>query len=314
MFKHPEQRINIWVNDGGLGDRIATLPAILYCLTQYPHMSCDIWVPNYCVDLYRHFLRGYEGRADVISMDRKEIMQPLPAVVFHNSYHTTLRTHLVDRAFRILNDSDDVPVTAKCYPKLRLDEIDTTKFNLEPGTYVVLTPGFTANVRKLPGATYNAIARWLTRKGITPVWLGARSDTISGGLKPESEFTEEIDYTVGRDLRDQTSLLEAGKIIALSKCIVGVDNGLLHLAGCTDVPIVAGYSSVDPKTRMPYRSDILGGGCYIVEPADYLDCKYIQTQSHFNYQADFRECLCGTMECVTSLTAEKFIEHLEEIL
>lgn len=312
-MRSPNQRINVYLNDGGLGDRVATLPAILYCLRNYDHVSMDIWVPGYFVELARHALRGFEERAAVIDMARMaQLLEPLPSVVFHNSYHTTLRTHLVDRAFRILNDSDYVSDEAKSYPQLRLDEIDIVRFGL-PEKYVVLTPGYTAAVRKLPAKQWNAIADWLAFKGVPCVWLGAKADTITGSLTPESKFEDEINYNWGIDLRDQTTLLEAGKVLSLATAVVGLDNGLLHLAGMTDVPIIAGFTSVDPATRLPYRRGIKGWNVRTVVPPA-TSCRFIQTKTHFNYSADFRECLCGTNDCVDALTSDAFIKILEGIL
>lgn len=310
-MKSPNQRVNLLLNSGGLGDRIATLPAIIYALKNFDHVSMDIFCPDYFVPLGRHFLTCFNERVDVmpISTMAATLNQTLPSIVIQNNYVTTLRRHLVDHAFDIINDTSDVPLKAKNYPKLRLDDIDTFHFKF-PVDYVVLTPGFTAPVRALPARTWNQLARWITSRGVTPVWIGAKADTIGGALHPPSEFVEGVDYSVGIDLRDKTTLLEAGKIIALSKAIVGVDNGLIHLAGTTDVPIIAGFTSVDPKTRLPFRAK---GITYAVVPPDFLECKFRQTRTHYDYQTDFRECPCGT-ECIDSLTAEKFIIELEKLI
>ncbi len=313
------QKINVYMNSGGLGDRICQLPAIIYCLKQYPHVSMDILAPDYFVDLARHFLRGHEERAQVIPMSRIGIAgifdANLPAVSFCNMWHTTLRTHLVDHAFRIINDSDYVTPANKNYPCLRLDEVDTVHFKLPGMKYVVLTPGYTAKVRQLPSNVWNEIATWLRTQGFAVVWLGAQSIMTIGPLKPDAFFGDGLEILESDfDLRDKTTLLEAGKIMALADAVVGLDNGLMHLAGCTDTWIIGGFTSVDPRTRLPYRRGQLGWRCKSIEPPSGVPCKFRQTLTHFDYQSDFRECPCNGAACVASLTAEKFITELEKVV
>lgn len=298
------------MNSGGCGDRIAQMPAIIYALKNFD-IAISLYCPKYFMPLADHFLRNFDNRVEVKDLAETAGMKTAE-VVFHSNTITTLRRHLVDYAFDIMNDnSTDVPLEAKNYPRLRLDEIDTVKFNL-PVDYVVLTPGYTALVRKLPAETWADIASYITFKGISVVWLGAKTGTIGGGLAPNSKFDIVTPETGDIDLRDATTLLEAGKIMSLSRAVVGIDNGLLHLAATSDVPIVAGYSSVAPHTRLPYRKGHLGWNCAVVEPTSA--CKYIQTRSHYNYSVDYRECVCGTNACVNTLTADKFIEPLERLL
>lgn len=315
MIQLPSQRINVAMNTGGLGDRLAQMPAVLYCLRENPHVTMDLWCPDYFVDLARHFLRCYEDRVDVIATDRANLLldQTLPSVAFRNQYCTSLRMHLVDNAFVIMNGVDVEP-KHKNYPKLRLDEIDTVKFNLEPNTYVCLTPAFTSTTRQLPSNTYNEIATWIRARGLEVVWLGAQQAAIHGGQAPKSKHPDDIDYSVGIDLRDRTTLLEAGKLLALASCVLGLDSGLQHLAACSDVNIIVAYSMVAPEIRLPYRHGTLGWNCYVVEPEESLACRYCQSSFHFLYQHDFRACYTGTLDCVKQLTSTKFITQLEKAL
>lgn len=317
MINLPKQLVNVVFNDGGLGDQVCRVPALKYCLDHYPHVSFDVWSPDYFIDLGRHLMRGYESRCQLIPMSRMKLLlnQTLMSVSFNNDYHTTMRTHLVDHGFNIMNDG--LPeIEHRNYPKLRLDEIDTVKFNLEPGSYVCLTPGYTAVVRALLPQVWNEIAAWLMGQEITPVWLGNKEmvvgDRVNGNIM--ARLDEEVDYSVGIDLRQQTTLLEAGKLMALSKAVVGLDNGLLHVAGLSDSTIVAAYTSVDPKIRLPYRNNQLGWNCYVIEQEESLACRYCQVNFHFLYDWDFRRCRVGTLDCVKQLTSNKFIEKLEIIL
>ena len=306
-------KINVAFNCGGLGDNICRLPATKYCLDNWQHVEFDIYVPDYFVDLARHLLRGYEDRAQFIPMSRIKLLldNTLPSVSFHNEFCTSLRMHLVDHAFVIMAGEAATSTRHKNYPKLRLDEIDTVKFKLQPDTYVCLTPGYTAATRALPAKTWNEIAQYLLTRGQVPVWLGSKESPLVGSMKIPAYFASDLDCTVGIDLRDKTTLLEAGKIMALSSAVVGLDNGLMHLAATSDVSIIAAYSSVSPDIRLPIRKGQLGWNTYLVEPEKSLACRYCQVSTHFLYSHDYRTCYTKTLDCISQLTSKKFIQQLE---
>jgi ADP-heptose:LPS heptosyltransferase len=88
------------------------------------------------------------------------------------------------------------------------------------------------------------------------VLLGQRNLFVDGEQTIKSNPIKIFEDVI--DLRDASPLLESLKIINYAKFIVGVDNGLFHLAGLTQTPIVAGYTTVAPELRMPYRNNKLG--------------------------------------------------------
>ena len=100
-------------------------------------------------------------------------------------------------------------------------------------------------------------------------------------------------------------MLEALRIINDAEMIIGLDNGLLHLAGLTDTKIVAGYTTVDPYYRLPYRHNVLGWNCSIVEPTS--ECRYCQTEHFCTYGINFVICNIGTETCKNSLTLDKWL-------
>jgi ADP-heptose:LPS heptosyltransferase len=108
--------------------------------------------------------------------------------------------------------------------------------------------------------------------------------------------------------------LQTGKIIAGAKTIVGVDNGLLHVAGCTNIPIVGGYTSVDPEHRMPYRNNIMGWNYYPVVPPESEPEKFFQSRYDFIMEHDYRKSYLGNDSLIKSLTPELYINELEKIL
>jgi len=94
--------------------------------------------------------------------------------------------------------------------------------------------------------------------------------------------------------------------------VVGLDNGLIHLAGLTDVPIVAGYTTVDPYFRLPWRHGVKGWRCFAVEPSS--ECRYCQTATFCTYNINFLRCNTTTKECMNSLTLDLWLAQVEKAL
>jgi len=270
------------------------------------------------LDLARHL-----SHKDVIiksfSQGKTEFNQNLPGRKTSSTSHDTLKTHLVDHTFHVLANSMG-PIEDKNYRKLNPSKIDVSKFDL-PEKYVIITTGFTAAVREFIPQSVNEVVQYIKSKGYEVVFLGNEKSPVHADKKVLiGTFNTEIDYSQGLNLVNKTSLLEAGKIIAQAKTIVGVDNGLLHLAGTTDVPIVAGFTTVKPEHRAPYRNNELGWNFFPVTPPESLACRFCQSNWDFVYRHDFRNCfykekkLDKEIQCTKSLTSDLFIEQLEKIL
>ncbi len=227
--------------------------------------------------------------------------------------HDTLSTHIADYAFHNLANRQ-VEDKHKNYLKLNLNWIHINKFKL-PEEYITIAVGYTAPIRKFPAHTVNAIVSYLNEREIPVIFLGSKQANAGSYVDNiVSDFPEDIDYSKGMDLVDKTSLLEAGKIIANSKCLIGIDCGLMHVAGCTSTKIVGGFTSVDPKLRNPYRDGILGKDCYNIVPPDSEPEKFFQSRMDFFYGHDFKFSYFKNDNLVNSLTAEMFIEQLEKVL
>ena len=66
------------------------------------------------------------------------------------------------------------------------------------------------------------------QKNILPVFLG----------KSHLDLNEDYDLSEGVDFIGRTLLFDALRIIDCAEMVIGIDNGLLHLAACTKTPIV----------------------------------------------------------------------------
>lgn len=313
------EQVNFILNDGGVGDQIARMPVFIYMSKEFPHVIQNVWTPEYAVPLYRHCFYPYKNiLVRPYSKGEERYNTAYSTKQSSSKEHTNMGTHLTDHGFHVLADKQ-VDKSHKNYPSLELSQVNISQFKL-PDDYVVITTGYTASVREMLANTVNAIADYVISKGYVPLFLGSKNTHVGMIKNIIGNFSGDIEFSKGIDLVGKTSLLQAAKIIALSQGIVGLDNGLLHLAGCTDVPIVAGYTTVAPIHRMPYRYNELGWNCYPVVPSSELKCRFCQSNWEFVYDHDFRNCYYKQkgydtiIQCVKQLTADKYIEKLEQFL
>lgn len=310
-FKPQTKTINLMLLDGGIGDGIAALTAVDYILKQYPWITPLLWVPDYLVSLCKHLLPDDTPVYGLSEM--KGTYQPKrPTKTTSWDGNTSpMKIHCLDYAFLKLCD-ENPSIEHKNYLQIKPDLIDVTSFSL-PKKYVVITTGYTASVREFKAEAVNELAKGCKEKGFEVVFLGQRATKTGVSFTIKGTFDTTIDYSQGLDLIDKTNLLEAAKIMHLSQAVLGVDNGLLHLAGCTDVKIIGGFTTVSPEIRMPVRNNILGWNYYPVTPDQDLSCKFCQQKTNFLYGHDYKNCIYKNPVCTDQMTADKFLKALEII-
>lgn len=299
--------INIISNVAGLGDHICRAPAIKHLLNTYPHVTVHLYIHDFVLDLYSYW---FKGRINIFFYPIQSFKQApkRPSYWFHDNFTTSLGSHLVDTAFlTILNQTPLDPKFRSYLP------ITGYSNNLFIRDYVVLTPGFTSKTRSLPGQVWNNIASHINYMGYDVVWLGKKEFT--NGMV--GKFDDSIDFSFGFDLRDKTDLFEAARIMDRSRLVIGLDNGLIHLAGCTNAPILVGYSSVTPALRLPIRHGILGFNCTYIEPNG---CRGCESKMRFCFNKDltdshdFRTCYFDDYACIKELDSLKWINAIEGAL
>jgi len=311
MEQFPKEHINIVFDNGGLGDHIAAMPVIAHFLKDIPYVIPHVWVPDFFVDFAKNLLPAANIKS--FSKERKYNNNLQGRALSKGAPYTNLRTHITEQAFHVLSNDHPTPEMAN-YLKLNTDKINIERFKL-PEKYVVVCSGFTAPIREMLPEYINQISDYIISKGYTPVFLGKRQSQLGyNTLVIQGLFKEDINYSKGINLIDKTNLLETGKIIAQAKTIVGLDNGLLHVAGCTDIPIVGGFTSVDPFHRMPYRNNIKGFNYYPVVPPDSEPEKFFQSRYDFLFDHNYKDSYLKSDSLIKSLKPELYIEQLEKIL
>lgn len=312
VFKPKQKTINCIFMNGGVGDHMASLVAANYILTQYPWIRPLIWVPDFLLEFSKHVLPAHAKVNNYSSM-KTLYDNNKPTKTTHWDGHTSaMKIHSLDYAFLKLCD-ENPSIEHKNYLKITPNKIDITKFAL-PSKYIVITTGYTASVREFLAEHINELVAYANDKQYKVVFLGQTSTPTGAEHVIKGSFSENIDFSAGINLVDQTSLLEAAKIMHNATTVVGVDNGLLHVAGCTDAAIVGGFTTVSPELRLPVRNNILGYNYYTVVPDESLGCKFCQVKTNFLYDHDYKNCMYKDNLCTTQMTADKFIAHLEGIL
>lgn len=311
-FKPKTKTINLLLLDGGLGDHVGSLVAVDYIIKNYPWIKPLVWLPDYMVDFAKNLLpEGASVKNFTQMRGQYEPTKPTKTTKW-DGITSPMKLHGVDYAF--LKLCDEAPsIEHKNYLQIKLDKIVCKDFDL-PEKYVVITTGYTADVREFLAEHVNGVAAYCVSKGYKPVFLGQKHTKTGAAHTIKGAFNQEIDYSIGINLIDQTSLLEAAAIMHHSAAVVGVDNGLLHVAGCTQAPIVGGFTTVSPEIRMAIRNNILGHNYYPIVPDQALSCKFCQEKTNFLYGHDYRNCIYKDNLCTTQMTSVKFIGHLKELL
>ncbi len=297
------------LTDGGAGDLICELVAVDYNIKHSPEVHFSVWVPDYLVDFAKHVLPPMT-RVKAFSEATFDFgIHGLSTAWKCN--HTPMRTHPVDYGFHMLSDRHVYNLNHKNYLQIKPEQIDHG-FIL-PEKYVCIVTTAAEPVKEMPIETINALSDYVISKGYLPVFLG--KEEAKAGFKDMAIRAKKlaVDYSKGMDLTNKTDLLRAAKVIHGAKAIIGMDGGLIHLAGCTDTFIVAGYTLVDPIHVAPIRCGSQSYKFRPVEPDPEIPHRYYQTHHSGFKRGDFRR-FSGWTKVVASMTPDKFIKHLEPIL
>jgi len=304
--------VNILIAEGGMGDLICSLVSVNYNITHFPDIQFLVWVPNYLLDFAKHVLpRGTSIRNFTEAQDKYNPNLPGVSTKW-SSFHTPMRTHPVDYSFHMLSDKHIYNMNEKNYLQINPEKINIKRFSL-PEKYVVICSAAAEKVKEMPISTMNDLIEYIINKEYTPVFLG--KTLVETGVKGIDIKANplNIDYSKGINLLDKTSLLEAAKIMSEAKCVIGMDGGLIHLAGCTDVTIIAAYTLASPEHLAPIRNGSQSYKFFPIEPDLNIPNRYYQTNNNFNYNVDYRT-FPGWEKVVENITSDKFVKVLEEIL
>jgi hypothetical protein len=316
--QQPDFRMNIFFDEGGLGDNISWMPVIKHILDTHKHIKLNLWYPDYLDGLIRLALINKPNLTFNKFSNAAKCTENLPAKRFRTVPYKNLATHLTHHGFHVLCSKSPTPEECN-YLTANTDSVDLSKFNL-PKDYVVMTTGFTAAVREFKAEKVNELVlRIKNELGLDVIFLGAKETKTGISHVIKGEFKTDIDYSQGTCLIDQTTLVETLAIQNQSKAVIGLDNGLLHLAAMTtnQVPIIGGYTSVLPEHRMPYRNGVLGFNYYPIT-VNRLPCFGCQSNWSFTFFHQFTSCYYvnkkqdDKIQCVEQISVDDFFQAVKD--
>jgi ADP-heptose:LPS heptosyltransferase len=302
-------------------------------LTHYPHVSLTIYVQDGWRGLLEYLLAP-GPRLIYKNLSEAPWALKKPYIEFDQNRLTSLNLHLTDHAFLILMDMLPPTQADKAYERAKMVPLlqNRTPFHAlyqdKAKPYICFTTDYTAPSRQWPACHINALARRCREAGLTPVLLGT-TKPIPTGIQDDPvnpRANDGVDASLFIDLRDKTTLLEALGVIQRARAVVGIDNGLLHLAHCTDVPVVMGFTTLKPEHRMPVREMFKSNGekvlpgCHDLGRAAALTetltaqvpCGGCQSRG-FAINHDWRTCIFDDYACTLTLTAERFWTRLKKL-
>lgn len=305
--------LNFVLTKGGIGDFVCWFVCLDWILKNHVQVKMKIFCPVYLMEVCKYF---FEGRKNCTIVDRstlteKHLNKEITYVPRTDLFINGCGSSLVDLGFIYFANRSKAPDYANTYLEFdfKEKEVDAIKekFNL-PEKYFILTPGITDKNRGFKPWIMNQLIDYVLSSGLDVVFIGKKEITKERLV----DMSEDYNWDKVIDLTDQTSLMEAAKIIEGAQGIAGVDNGLLHIAAMTTTPIIFGHTVMEPEFRIPKRKC---GDVYSIEPTkEALPCRYCMTNMRFFFKKqdngqytghDFKNCIYKDFHCLEAIAGDK---------
>ena len=279
-------------NQGGVGDYINWCSSLLWIHKTYSQVDGRVYVSELFKHVAEYLFKDLPRwkvyhRDDFAKYHERgaPVCNPAPGTQLINA----CGAHLMDLGQWYFTCIDPLPEESRHLTEIKYD--GPWKWpELDPeSNFAIFTPGSTSEVREMPVKAFNTLVEYTIAKGITPVFLGKKE--LSENY--EAKFLS-YDLTKGVDLRERTDLIEATQIMRKARFIIGIDNGLLHMAGTTDCPTIFGHNVASLHHRQLRRKK--GFTIDMVVKEEELACIGCQSKMRFITKHDFRQCFFKTRE------------------
>jgi ADP-heptose:LPS heptosyltransferase len=309
--------INLLINLDAIGDTVCTLPTLRYIFKNYP-VPINVWCNLRMYDILKQVVP--EENLFISEKEYLEVNRNYPTRIASettNKINNSSGDLINHFSWTLMNMS--LPENEKYYPRYDTSNIDISKFenevDLEKAVFII--PTFLWMSKMLLGIEINKLIDYIIQKGYTPVLIGREKKQHHNHGYQYVNKPENIDIDKCVNFLNRDTIPQAAAMFNKAKAVIGVDSGLLHLASMTDTNIIAGYTVIDPEVQPRYRitnSDNIEKNWNYQVVTPECDCKYCGTNSRFVYNMNISKCVLDTYDCVRQMTAEKFIEKLENIL
>jgi ADP-heptose:LPS heptosyltransferase len=182
------------------------------------------------------------------------------------------------------------------------------------GQYAVITTGSTTEARRVMGQHINPVIEYVKSLGLMPVFVGREDFVGIGNL--DANFPTDIAFDQGLDMRNKTTLIESACVLQHARFVLGLDNGLLHLASLMQgARIIFGYNITSIEHREPRRDH---GRTINIHLTDQdLICQECQSKWVRVLDHSFNKCYYKDVKCIDLLFAnggERFKRAIDDIL
>jgi len=181
--------------------------------------------------------------------------------VYDNDKHEVERVMDVIKCFDITNP--------KPRPELFLNDTETylikkfvkneTKLSDFPAKLALIAPYSSKDIKSWPVAYFKEVIDYLLSKNFAVIVVGTEDDE-ENAREMISGFHTNVFSFAGK-----TSVRQLAALTSVSTVIVGVDTGVLHIASCFNIPIVAIFGptrSVEFRPYSPHSSLVQTNTCH----------------------------------------------------
>jgi hypothetical protein len=213
------------------------------------------------------------------------------------------QAHLAIRPAGGIVQLDDADKEVRLYTTTE-DRATATRL-LEPlgaGLKAVIHPNRNRPIRTWPSERWRQLALGLLELDVGVVAVGRDVPNLAETEEnvPKGVFDLRIAHDRFLDLTGRTSLHELCEVIAASDVVVTFDSGVLHVANCTETPVVALFSDNDPDFFTRIRAGKPGAGTVAVHrPCPTQFCQtWHGAWSECLQEGDRRMCCLPTVDQV----------------
>ena len=128
----------------------------------------------------------------------------------------------------------------------------------DPGKIAVIAPYSSQDIKSWPGSYFLEVISYLDANGFLILILGT-SDDLEDSMGMITPAYKNVFSLAGK-----TDIRQVAALIAVSTVVVGIDTGVLHIASCFDIPVIAIFGPTRPlefKPYSPFTSVVDSGAC-----------------------------------------------------
>jgi len=248
------KQIYYLIHSRSFGDTLASTPTLRY-LSQSHNTKINVVTHSKTV------FRGNPYINNLLSFEEYEIINKSDSIKYESFTFTgTLDNNGIEKKFshidtRQLHASD---LGFQLLPEQLSYDFYPTSLELDvelPRDYVVLHTTTNWANRTWNDKNWAELIDWLRDNNIFTVLIGSgyREELHHSLGNALDKYCPIFQNLYGLDLTNQGTMSDMWWVINNAKCIVTMDSGPLHLAGCTNTHILQLGSAIHPYFRAPYR-------------------------------------------------------------